>query len=292
MTGGGVRLLSVLEHGARAARRLGLGRLVDRLGPAVGHAAARAEVEVDGFRFAGTHAAHLFYLREVAEEGRERLFTELIRELAPRGGTAVEAGAHIGVVTVHLADSVGDGGRVLAFEPNPEIHDVLRANLRRNGLEARVTVLPQALGSRPGRTQLFVSGGGETSSLHDQGTAHDRVEVDVVRLDDVLEEPPGLVKLDIEGGEVDAIEGMSRVSPPVVFLECNPSLLAAAGRSAEDLRALLAGHGFAIWTIDEPGGRLRAFDGSVAGEYVNLVAGRGAAAARLEPRAASGRSAL
>jgi FkbM family methyltransferase len=280
-------LLRVLERGARVLRALGLGMLVDRVGPAIGAAAARTEVEIDGFRLVGSHAGHLYYLRELAEDERENYLVELMRECVPDGGTVVEAGAHIGFVTLHLASCVGANGRVWTFEANPEVHDTIRENLRLNGLDDRVTLVESAVGDRPGRARFHLSGGGETSSLHDQGTTRREVEVEVTPIDAALpsDAVADVVKLDIEGGELDALEGMRDLVARsgerlTLFLECNPDALAAAGRSAAELVAWLADRGFRLFQIDEREHRLAPLVAlPEPGAYVNLMcvpAGRSA----------------
>jgi FkbM family methyltransferase len=272
-------LLRVFERGARVLRALGLGSLVDRLGPAIGAAAARTEVEIDGFRLVGSHAGHLYYLRELAEDERERYLVDLMREHVPEGGTVVEAGAHIGFVTLHLASRVGRAGHLWTFEANPEVHDTIRENLRLNGLGDRVTLVESAVGDRPGRARFHLSGGGETSSLHDQGTTRREVEVAVTPIDAALpaDAVADVVKLDIEGGEVDALEGMRDLVARsgqrlTLFLECNPDALAAAGRSAAELVGWLTERGFRLYRIDESERRLAPLvELPAAGAYVNLM---------------------
>ena len=70
--------LSVLEWIAGLARRLGLGFLVDRLAPLVARPFERFELDVDGVRLAGTELAHLHYVRELMEHGREQTFVRLL----------------------------------------------------------------------------------------------------------------------------------------------------------------------------------------------------------------------
>lgn len=276
-----------LERGGRLLRRLGAGRLVDRLGPSLGAAAARHEVVVDGFRLTGNHVGQLYYLREIAE-GRDRTLVELAQRLTPAGGTAVEAGAHLGYLTCQLARAVRSGGQVWTFEPDPEVRPALVANLERNGLDDRVAVDPRALGAESGRARFYVSGGGEASSLFAADSARRVVDVDVVALDAALPDGPlvDLVKLDIEGAELAALRGMRRTlerSGDLVALlvELNPELLEAAGASAAELLDELAGFGFQVWRIDEHAGRLSDDARVVAGGYANLVCARGERAAAL-----------
>ena len=283
----GIRILEWLERGGRLLRAAGLGTLVDRIGPFAGKAASRFEVEIDGLRLVGNHVGQLYYLREIAEQGRESFFVDLIRHLTPSGGAAVDGGAHIGYVTLQLARAVGEEGHVWAFEPNPEVQATLRENIRRNGCASRVTVVPKALGAEAASTRFHISGGGDTSSLVDPGTTRRAVDVDVVSLDDELDPSvvPDVVKLDLEGGELYALEGMrnalARCRPrPILFVECNPPLLAAAGASAADLLAWLAVEDFRVWRIDESERVLLPAGEGVEG-FANLVCARGDHAARL-----------
>jgi FkbM family methyltransferase len=250
--------LRVLEEGAQLFRRCGLGWIVDRVGATMRGPAAAVSFEVDGFRLHVDHPGHLFYLRKIME-GREAYLIELLGQLTPRGGFAVEGGAHIGYMSLHIARSLGADGELLIFEPNPEIQSVLRANLVLNGFEQRVVIEQKAIGSREERAAFFLSGSGDPSSLVDVGETRAQIEVNVTTLDAALSNRtavPDLIKLDIEGFEYAALQGARGLltadrKAPVLFLECNPPLLAAAGASQDGLSALLSELGFAAWIIDE-----------------------------------------
>jgi FkbM family methyltransferase len=65
--------------------------------------------------------------------------TEFVCRNVARGETAMDVGAVYGYYTILLADLVGPGGRVVALEPNPWLHWLLRRNVVVNGLESIVT---------------------------------------------------------------------------------------------------------------------------------------------------------
>lgn len=273
--------LSVLESIAGLARRLGFGSLVDRLAPLVARPFERFELDVDGVRLAGTELAHLHYVRELMEHAREQTFVRLLAEAIRPGGVVLEGGAHLGFVTVHAAQAAGPTGRVIAFEANPTVLDVLRENLAANGVAERVEVVPKALGDGAGRTRFYVSSGGEMSSLFAPPVASVPVDVEIVRADEAVSGPVDVVKLDIEGGELAALRGMeglfdSAQPPHALFLECNPELLGRAGTSAEELFAWLAAHGYEVEWIDEPHGRTAPLTEPWTAAYVNLRCRRAA----------------
>ena len=236
------------------------------------------ELDVGGVRLAGTELAHLHYVRELREHGRERTFIALLAAAVPAGGVVLEGGAYLGFVTVHAARAAGSDGRVIAFEPNPAVHALLRRNLDANGVATTVEIVPKALGIEPGKAQFFVSG--DTSNLFGpyvpEATA---VDIEVVRADDEVTGPVDVVKLDLEGGEPAALRGMAGLlsgdrPPAAVFVECHPELLERAGSSAAELFTILAAHGYTVEWIDESAGRTAPLSQPWSEAYVNLCCRR------------------
>ena len=186
----------------------------------------------------------------------------------------VEGGAHLGFVTVHEARAVGPDGRVVVFEPNGRVLGVLRENLHANGVEARVEIVPKALGDSPGSARFFVRG--DESSLYEPSGESEPVEIEVVRADDVIDGPVDVVKLDVEGAELAALRGMERFMtaerpPRALFLECNPVLLERAGSSTDELFSWLRERAYDVEWIDEANGRTVSISEPWTEPYVNLL---------------------
>jgi FkbM family methyltransferase len=196
--------------------------------------------------------------------------------------TIVEAGAHMGYVTLQSARAAGPTGHVFAFEANPRAVPLIERNLADNGFDDRVTVVPLALGDVAGRHAFYLSGGGDTSSLHQPEGESERIDVSVTTLDAWLDPAVlvDVVKLDIEGGEVAALRGMRETLGRAghgltVFAECNPPMLERFGASADTLIAILRGYGLDVRWIDEERGALRRLDEvDWAHGYVNLCCRR------------------
>jgi len=277
-----LKVLKVLERGASVLRGVGLGSIVDRIGRRIAPSVGTFDVEIDGFRLHGDHIGQLYYVRELLESNREATFVALLKSSIGVGMTVVEAGAHMGYVTLQSARAVGPSGRVFAFEANPRAVPLIERNLSVNGLNEHVTVVPLALADVPGRHAFFLSGGGDTSSLHEPEGASERIEVTVTTLDAWLDPTVrvDVVKLDIEGGEVAALRGMretlSRAGPGlVVFAECNPSMLERSGSSTSELVEILRGQGLDVRWIDESQGSTRPLDEvDLSHGYVNLYCRR------------------
>ena len=150
------------------------------------------------------------------------------RENLHEGDIAVDVGANVGVLTFLAASIVGDTGRVIAVEPNPDNLQLLYRGIVHNGF-SNVEVLPHAASNV--RTVFSLTGG--TSNTHLIGARAPQEGghfVQSIVLDETLGNLPRLdfVKMDIEGHEPQALEGFSRLigrHRPVLLVEFNPRCL-------------------------------------------------------------------
>jgi FkbM family methyltransferase len=164
----------------------------------------------------------------------------------------IDGGANIGLLTLSAARHLEPlGGQVIAFEPNPVNCEALRNHIELNHL-SNVTVERLGLSSRNER--IFARGGklpGNWSILRSQGPL--AFEIDLVRLDDYLTthscERVDLIKLDVEGCELAALEGacetLNRFRPALIF-EMNPFWLRRMKASPAALFAYLASHSYRV----------------------------------------------
>jgi len=164
------------------------------------------------------------------------------RRLLRPGDHFVDGGANIGYFSTLAAHCVGSSGRVDAFEPQPTNRARLEANLSRNGLSGRVTIHPVALWGRPGTGHIHMFEdvaelNHGSASLFNDGSAARASDVSMARMDEVLAGTrPRLVKLDIEGSEAEAIEGMASLlrgpAPPMLVVEFNRDAAKMAGHAS------------------------------------------------------------
>jgi len=188
------------------------------------------EVTVAAGQLAGTRL--LLDLREEKDlwlGSYEPFMLEAVARFTRPGMTAYDVGAHIGYVTVCLAQAVGPQGHVVAFEPLPGNQQRLRANLELNGLSGRVRVVAGAVGEIAGRQRFrphsSVAMGRLAAQEAPDEPAAGLLEVEVVELDEFAAAsgaPPDLIKMDIEGGEAAALRGARRLlrqAKPILLLE-------------------------------------------------------------------------
>ncbi|HJU48810.1 MAG TPA: FkbM family methyltransferase [Gaiellaceae bacterium] len=277
-TGSKLGLVAALERGAGLARRVGLGPLVERLAPAALRSLGPFATEVDGLVLHGANLGQQHYVRELSEH-REGTMLRLLLDAVPEGGTVLDGGAYLGWVSLQAARAAGPAGRVVAVEPHPGTADLLQRNVVANGLGGRVEVVRSALGAEGGTSAFHLSGGGDTSSLHNRVGDVETIDVTVVAGDELLgpEAVADVIKLDLEGGELDALRGLERTIARsrrrlTLFVECYPRMLAGSGTSPEALVGWIEAAGLEVRWIDEARGTTEPWSaGGWEGDYVNLV---------------------
>jgi FkbM family methyltransferase len=147
----------------------------------------------------------------VTEGGYDAPFTAFLRATLPPDGVFVDVGANVGLFTV-IGALATSRGRVIAYEPVPELLELLRANVQLNWLAGRVTIRDVAVAERAGKRPFTFD---PTMQILG-GIVPDEIantNVDVVALDDDLEhlERINLVKIDVEGAEPAVLAGMDRL---------------------------------------------------------------------------------
>jgi FkbM family methyltransferase len=175
-------------------------------------------------RLGGPRVAHRIELKRMERwRNFEREFY-LLDHLVDPARAAVDVGANEGHYAGRMAQLTQ---RVHCFEPIPWFAEALRRKL-----DPRVEVHEAAVSNREGEGVLRIPYRGETemhgTSTLETGNAlegSDRVRevpVKLVRLDDVVREPVGFLKVDVEGHELAVLEGAARIlreDQPVVLVE-------------------------------------------------------------------------
>jgi FkbM family methyltransferase len=168
------------------------------------------------------------------------------------GATIVDVGANIGYNTVYASRRVGPTGRVVAIEPAADNIGVLRENIGTNRLD-NVAVQTVAAGRAHEIRDLFLRG--ETSavnSLFPESVYAAVTSVEQVRVapvDDLVDGDADLVKIDVEGAELDVLAGMTRLlrySAIHLIVEWHPGLQEAAGYAPDALPRFLLDHGLTV----------------------------------------------
>jgi FkbM family methyltransferase len=188
-------------------------------------------------------------------EWEPRELAALQERLRP-GMTLLDVGSHVGYFVLLGARAVGEAGRVIAVEADPDNAALLRENVRRSGLHA-IEVVAAAAWSTPGRLELSRardrnSGDGR---LYRHAGAGRAVPVMAVRLDDVLGNAPvDVVLLDTQGTEHEVMLGFTETVArcrPRIIAEFWPSGIRESGRDPGETLALYRRLGYAVSVLGD-----------------------------------------
>lgn len=176
----------MLRSGALAPFR----KLINQQGIVVRGAVA---FEGESFEFAAPPSI----FEKARSHGIENRIGRLILAEAPSGGVAVDVGANYGFLARVMARAVGESGRVVAFEQEDQIANILEGSLSANQIR-QVEVVNRGVGTGPEQVRL------------------DDPSLALLGVD--------LLKVDVDGPELDILRSarsMLERDHPVVIVEMN-----------------------------------------------------------------------
>jgi FkbM family methyltransferase len=195
------------------------------------------------------------------------------------GDTFIDIGGNIGAYTLIAAKCVGEQGSVIAFEPISAVRNRLLENIAINDL-GQVNVVPCAVFNENTELTLHISNqenlGMSSMHAHDADTGKTE-KVNAIRLDDYVLENNihkiDLIKMDIEGAELYALQGMKMVLnqfKPDVLIEITPEVLDEIDIKAEQIYDFFEEMNYSPFCIG-PGGEVIAYIAKNQQEYTNFL---------------------
>jgi FkbM family methyltransferase len=158
----------------------------------------------------------------------EATVQEALRRHLPQGGTLIDVGSNIGGMALVAAAIVGPDGQVVALDPQAECAEAARVNAGRNGF-SHMTVVNAAAGATCGKTEIIVVADSlwtRSASVGEHELEIRRDTVALITLDELVasgqSRKPDVVKIDVEGAELDVVAGMKdllRDVRPIVICE-------------------------------------------------------------------------
>ena len=153
-------------------------------------------------------------------------FFDIYRKYALPDSTVLDIGSNIGIHSLVLSRCVGEGGRVISYEPIRPMYDRLAENIASNNI-SNVIMKNIGVGESPGHVGFddkegnFNIGKGHV----DQSISK---TIPVTTIDSERAEVPGpisLIKVDVEGYELPVLRGARRTLEehvPVIVCEFGP----------------------------------------------------------------------
>ena len=181
-------------------------------------------------------------------EPSESLF---LRSALKKGMCFVDVGANLGYFTALASQIVGEGGRVIAIEPDPYNYVLLESNIRYNRL-GNVCLHNLALGPTSGTGMLSLSKCNlGDHRLYGSDNSRETVPVRIETLDSVatsLGVEPNVIKMDVQGFEYHVLQGMRKTLEDdhllVIITEFWPHGISESGASPRQFVELLDSFGF------------------------------------------------
>jgi len=163
----------------------------------------------------------------------EKELGELLKKIIKPGEVFLDLGANIGYFSLLVANN-SPSVKVISFEPVAGLFQNMNDNISLNNIK-NISTVNAAVGEISGEGELFVSAPNNLgmSSFHQPENYSGKKErVKIVTIDDWFK-TSGLskidvIKLDIEGSELDALKGMKEMlqkDKPIVIVEVNPETL-------------------------------------------------------------------
>jgi FkbM family methyltransferase len=160
----------------------------------------------------------------------------------------LECGGHHGCTAIVLSNWVGENGKVITFEPLPNNCDIIEKNVVQNRLR-NVTIERKAVGAANGKVTI---NNASNSSVALSGKG---VQVEVSCLDDYDYLNPTFLKIDVEGFELQVLQGAKSIlsKRPKLAIEIHTEQLSQYGASVEEIFNLIGVENYEFWIQWEDG---------------------------------------
>ncbi|MBU62249.1 MAG: hypothetical protein CMI26_07085 [Opitutae bacterium] len=149
------------------------------------------------------------------------------------GHTALDIGANRGIFSYWMHKKVGSNGKVIAFEPQPELNKELHA-LRDAFSLPRLEIAPVGLSSVSQKMKMYRPKNHWGAASVETGASDESLEqfeVDVITLDSFLDKHAAslvkFIKCDVEGHESDVLQGgveTIKIGRPDILFECHDAM--------------------------------------------------------------------
>jgi len=181
-----------------------------------------------------------------------------LTNFADAGSTVIDAGSHLGYVSLHAAKVVGEKGRVHSFECDPRLFRRLQDHIVLNNMhwiKANYIALSDKSNSEV-PLKLTAQLGWSTTRLDSHVTELDQIIVPSTTLDDYVAahgidpERASVIKIDVEGSELEVLLGAQAtlsVTRAVVLVEFEPERMRLLGQDPRELFDLMKSHGYSPW---------------------------------------------
>lgn len=204
------------------------------------------EVDVNGCKFIITKYSKsrtiMYHL-----QGHEPHITTILKSLLKEGMIVADVGAALGYFTFITAKEVGRKGEVYAIEPDECVFNDLKKNIEINNYE---NIFPVQTAISDSIDSINMLDFKEWINKKEKLSTVKTITLDSLKIDF------DLIKMDIEGYEVDALKGMKNIlheGKVKIICEIHPKEISVLGYNVKDIQNLLAQYNYSIHLINKKG---------------------------------------
>ncbi|SRX75614.1 FkbM family methyltransferase [Aequorivita antarctica] len=153
----------------------------------------------------------------------------LVKRLKTKENNAVvlDVGANFGYLSLVWANSIAQNGKVIAFEPNLNVHNSFNKSIIVNKQESNIQLNNLAVGNKDGSIELFLSST-TSNTLRTDKKDNNSTRIEMVSIDSFSSrnniDRCDLVKIDVDGIELDILMGAIHLierCKPIFIVETN-----------------------------------------------------------------------
>lgn len=189
----------------------------------------------------------------------------IMKDLLKEGDIFFDIGTNIGWHTFFGSTLVGDSGKVISFEPVSDNFNLLQQGLKLNGFK-NVVLNKAAISNKNCKKEICISPTNfgdniliKKKNLYKFANHYDMSEkVECVKLDDYLNDinidKIKLIKIDAQGSEADALEGMKKLiqkHKPYFIIEYSPNHLKLCDSSPFDILSFVDKNNYILYHLRE-----------------------------------------
>lgn len=194
----------------------------------------------------------------LTEGSREPGHVAQVQANIKSGMSGIDLGSNIGFYALMEGQLTKPDGKIYCIEPAPENLKLLKMNIKANNFENRFLVSQYLIGDRNGTGELSISAKSNRHSVS-FNKEDEHIEVPMITLDTFMDEnniSPGdveFLRMDIEGYEVMAFQGMSKLmnakTPLKIFIEFHPGWYGRWGWTFERFLDYLESFGLRVKSL-------------------------------------------
>ena len=153
----------------------------------------------------------------------------LLEKILKPGMTVLDIGANIGYYALMELDLIGSTGKLIAVEPSPSNLTILKKNLELNNISG-VRIVNGAISDKSEKKDFYLAHQGNLNTFHATGTGAKHLNGEVIEVESFTvpeimkdEGQLDLIRMDVEGHEVEVLNGMydeiikGNLNPTIIF---------------------------------------------------------------------------